>query len=460
MKKLLFYILLLTITSSYAQYTYIPDSSFEHELVIAGYDNAVDGHVLTANIEHITVLYLRGCYISDLTGIQDFTALESLNVNENILTEIDLSQNTNLITFMGDSNYFVHLDFTGNPNIEYISAASQQDVGDFFLETVDVSQCYNLEYLDIGNNRLIETIDVSNSPNLVLFDIGGAPLSEIDVTNCPELEFLDVSRNIATSIDLSQNTQLEFLDIEMSQEIESLDLTHNVNLKTCYCSYVLDVDLSNSISLEFLYVGYDGDPDDTSVGMQELDLTNCISLETLYVVYSNVQEINLNNCPNLKYFYLDQMINLTSFSVRNGHNDDIEDHTHLLDYNWSDDPLFCIEVDDPEAASNMEYPYDIYWGWMANSQYTYAEDCSVSISEEETNNTISVSPNPVTTGFSIENMDVNEIDKITITNQLGQQVKETANSLWVDISDLSKGVYFVKISNKNTQRIIKKIIKD
>jgi Leucine-rich repeat (LRR) protein len=295
---------------------------------------------------------------------------------------------------------------------------------------------------------------------LVFLDIGGANLSELDITNNPQLEYLSISRNEIITIDLSQSILLKYL-ILVGNPIENIDLSYNINLETLRCSAVpfTELDSTNNVNLKYFRFGYDGDPHDSSLGLTELDLSNCIALEHLHLTQCNIQSINLNNCPNLIYFDLYGMYNLTSFSVKNGHNEDIDEHTHLSDYNFTDDPLFCVEVDDPEAASNQEYPYNLHWNWMANPQYSYSDDCELFMSENEieANLEIEIFPNPVVDIFRIENIDV---INVVIYNQLGQKMKSIANTNIVNISDLSSGVYFTNITNGKGNTIIKKIIKE
>ena len=56
----------------YAQITSIPDANFELALVNLGYDNFVDGYVLTSNINSIDSLIVSGCFIESLEGIAAF----------------------------------------------------------------------------------------------------------------------------------------------------------------------------------------------------------------------------------------------------------------------------------------------------------------------------------------------------------------------------------------------------
>ena len=83
-------------TFGFGQTTYVPDDNFEQALIDLGYDDVLDDYVLTANISGVTYLNVSSKEISDLTGIQDFTALTSLQCGNNYLTSLDVSANTAL----------------------------------------------------------------------------------------------------------------------------------------------------------------------------------------------------------------------------------------------------------------------------------------------------------------------------------------------------------------------------
>ena len=73
----------------WGQNTYVPDDNFEQALIDLGYDDTLDDYVLTANISGVTDLDISEEAISDLTVIEDFTALTTLDVSNNTaLTEL------------------------------------------------------------------------------------------------------------------------------------------------------------------------------------------------------------------------------------------------------------------------------------------------------------------------------------------------------------------------------------
>ena len=92
MKKLLLLLFLGFTLVGFSQTTLIPDPNFEQALIDLGYDTApINGSVPTVNISSVTQLGVNDKNISDLTGIEDFTALTYLDCRDNQLTSLDLS---------------------------------------------------------------------------------------------------------------------------------------------------------------------------------------------------------------------------------------------------------------------------------------------------------------------------------------------------------------------------------
>lgn len=109
-------------TSSYetnctSYYTEISDSNFEQKLINLGIDtDGLNGKITTANISSITSLDLSNSNIKDLTGIENFTALNILDCRNNQLTTIDLSKNSNLQILYVTGNPLVYLNLKNGNN--------------------------------------------------------------------------------------------------------------------------------------------------------------------------------------------------------------------------------------------------------------------------------------------------------------------------------------------------------
>ena len=192
--------------SNYVPVTYVPDDNFEQALIDLGYDDVIDDYVVTDSISGVTNLSINNFqneedYISDLTGIGGFTALETLNIPYNSLTTLDMSANTAL-TFL---------------------------------------QCY-------GNN--LTSINVSANTALVELHCGGNELTSLDLTNNTALTILGAQRNSFTSLDLSNNVLLETLFLKEG-DLTSLDLSNNTALGSieCFSNSLDTLDFSNNTAL-------------------------------------------------------------------------------------------------------------------------------------------------------------------------------------------------------------------
>jgi len=136
----------------YAQITTIPDSNFEQALIDLGIDSdgIINGQVLTSDIDTVITLNLFEEGIEDLTGLEDFTALEYLDVSGNILTVLDVSNNIQLkelycsSSIPAPSMFFTSLDLSNNINLEILYA----------------NGLWDLEYLNLknGNNSILTTL--------------------------------------------------------------------------------------------------------------------------------------------------------------------------------------------------------------------------------------------------------------------------------------------------------------
>ena len=191
------------------QTTAIPDANFEQALINLGFDNGViNGSVSTANIDTVSVLQIWGYNISDLTGIENFSALTNLSCMSNQLTSLDVSQNADLITLACGDNQLTNLDVTQNIALQYLGCEANQ------LTSIDVSQNIYLTTLSCYYNQL----------------------TSLDVSYNNELEYLICQENQLTSLDVSQSLDLIFLNCS-SNQIISLDVSQNSVLSDLWCGY-------------------------------------------------------------------------------------------------------------------------------------------------------------------------------------------------------------------------------
>jgi len=195
MKKLLLLPLIAISFISTAQTTAIPDANFEQRLIDLGLDNVIDGGVLTANIDTLTSLNVSSVlFISDLTGIEDFTALTYLDCGINQLTSLDVSQNTALTYLNCYANDLTSLDVSQNTALTYLKFDANQ------ITSLDVSQNTALTHLSCFQNHLT-SIDVTQNTALTVLNCGGNGLLCLNVKNGNNSNF--TSFIAVTNFDLS-----------------------------------------------------------------------------------------------------------------------------------------------------------------------------------------------------------------------------------------------------------------
>ena len=165
--------------------------------------------------------------IFDLTGIEAFTALTSLNCDQNQLASLDVSANTALIELVCSANQLTSLDVSSNTALEEFFISENQ------LTSLDVSNNTALEELSCGENQL-PSLDMSNNTALTHLDCGVNQLTSLNVSNNTALAILDCYLNQLTSLDVSNNTALIELDCA-GNILDSLDVSLNTNLIELYC---------------------------------------------------------------------------------------------------------------------------------------------------------------------------------------------------------------------------------
>jgi Leucine-rich repeat (LRR) protein len=294
------------------KFTLIPDVEFEKVLINSGLDNIQDGKVLTARIAvEKSINYGSTNYnkITDLTGIEDFTALESLTTPNVNLGKLNVSKNTALKTLKCSSNQLTSLDVTNLKNLTYLDCSNNKltvlNINDnIALKTLNTS--YNLlTKLDPSNNisltilnsyyNTITDLNTSKNTALETLNCGSNQLTSLDISNNIILKELIFNENKLNSLDVSKNTALTKL-ICYSNQLSSLDISKNLALSVLECSSnrLTNLDVSRNVALTRLISG-------NSSTLQSLNLKN--GKNTL-ITNSN---ISLSSTPNLYCILVDDV---------------------------------------------------------------------------------------------------------------------------------------------------------
>ena len=80
---------------------------------------------------------------------------------------------------------------------------------------------------------------------------------------------------------------------------------------------------------------------------------------------------------------------------------------------------------------------------------------------ERPNTAFKIYPNPTTGQLNYELNNNYQVEEITIFNAVGQAVKQfqPMNSI-IDLSDLSKGIYFVSVTLDSGEILMEKVVKE
>ena len=146
--------------------TNFPDDTFR-AYVSSNFDTDSDGSLSQTEMDAVTAIRVSGTSstpntVADLTGIEYFTKLETLNCIYNQLTSLNVSKNTALKTIYCYRNQLTSLDVSKNTALEYLNCQYNQ------LTSLDVSNNTALEHLYCSNNQLT-SLDVSNNTALIGF---------------------------------------------------------------------------------------------------------------------------------------------------------------------------------------------------------------------------------------------------------------------------------------------------
>ncbi len=168
-----------------------PDINFYNALIEQGVDTNGDSIISPAEAEVITslnvswnkILDLSGTTfvnrwnkILDLTGIEVFVNLKSLDCSDNLLTSLDVSNNTALERLVCSDNLLTSLDVSNCSNLQRLKCGLNQ-----------------LTSLNVSNNTALKGLDLKNIPSLYQVCVLTIPFPTagvgVDTTDSPNVYF-------------------------------------------------------------------------------------------------------------------------------------------------------------------------------------------------------------------------------------------------------------------------------
>jgi Leucine-rich repeat (LRR) protein len=556
--------------------TVIPDPKFEQVLIDRQLDDVIDGKVATGNIAGVDYLYVSYNDINDLTGIEDFASLTTLEADGNNLSNLDLSNNKLLKSLrvsnnqlntlnvsknsaLNDLNFndnkITTIDITNNTALQYLFCSNNK------ITKIDISQNHSLTQLGANDNSLVNLnikgntnniyyMDLRNNPYLSCIEVDdisfanngsqpqwykdaaanysevacaqytaiqnaafeqylisnvtdeeGAPiddiadgkiltskvlalqsltisaphlsdvsdigafteLKELAVVHNSDLTTLDVSKNInltslsvdgLNNLDVTKNTALTYLNCSQNR-LSSLDVSKNTALTQLYCSNNQLTALNVAENTALIVLDCDNNQL-TSLDVSNNKLLirlNCYSNQLTTLDISQNNQLTNLNCQNN---------NLKTVNLRNGNNTNLEtaNVAKSLKNNGAVYPIgvFGFQGNDPALVvlvDNKSYS-DTNWMAYKDASAVYLENISLGTGEN-TLQDVSITPNPTQGELYINNI---TLDKVTVITLLGNIVKtinfkDGNTSNIVDLSDLTAGLYLVKISSNGLEKTVK-----
>ena len=186
--------------------------------------------------------------------------LQYLNLYWNPLESIDLSGAPNLIVLDVSYTNLKSLDLSGATGLKWLDAYSDGygEDGISMLKTIDVTCLPLLQHLDVHSNELTE-LDLSKNPYLWYLKASGNQLTSIDLSNNTALEYIMLQDNKIATLDVSMLSKLVELTVSKN-ELTTLDLSKNQMLSTLYIdnNHIKTIDLSKLTNLKVIYLNGNG----------------------------------------------------------------------------------------------------------------------------------------------------------------------------------------------------------
>lgn len=143
----------------------------------------------------------------------DQLAQHIITVNEGSITTLNVPENE-----------IISASFSNMPDIDVLN------MDDNLLTELDISTLTKVTSVSISNNQLT-SLSMTANPDINYLDLHGNALSVLDVTNLVKLRNLQLQENQLSALDLSKNTALINMNVD-SNQLTSLDLSTNSALRT------------------------------------------------------------------------------------------------------------------------------------------------------------------------------------------------------------------------------------
>lgn len=420
--------------------------SHTNDFIIEGNSSLQNLHNLgsLSNVEGYLKIIENNSLIN-LDGLQNLEAISPLPSSGGGLF---IKSNSSLVSLYGLNNvHTVAGPLFINDNINLLSLAALSDMN----STITTYYYYNMLEV-IGNTSLISLNGLENFPI--------NSLNVIRIEDNSSLAYCAV-QSVCDYLDGEGYSDFAFisnnaLDCNSVEEVED-DCEYG---EPCYIG---DLELSSQIEVDEFSVNY---PNCNIVSgdliIEGDDIENLNGLSQIAQINGSLYIGIISGNP-----LLTDLSGLSNVSSIEGelwivNNNELEDLNGI--HNISASSIESIEISDNDLLSNcalqnfcnflnQEEPEAVFsfnnTGCNSIEQVEYA--CITEVNEIDRNSLITIYPNPTKNTLNIELNTSEEIETIQIFNQLGSLIYSGDFSNSIDLSNVSSGLYILKIEGPNIQ---------
>lgn len=252
--------------------------------------------------------------ITDITGLEYFTSLETLSLKFNSVSDIKPIEgiSTLKVLILGENPISsINLDKLGEltdlrlygTNISDIDLTKTPKLESLYLQRtnvskVDLTPLQSLDQALLNKCSSLTEIKASNLPSITRIDAVECNLKSFEISDCPSLRELHLNSNKLTSIKMTNLAMLMRLNV--------------------YDNQITSIDVSNLPLLMWLFV-YDNQ-------LTSIDLSANVPLREFRASNNPLTEVNLSTNENIVSLELENMSKMKTLNIKNDFYDEYSEY--------------------------------------------------------------------------------------------------------------------------------------
>ena len=210
-------------------------------IIIINYNDNLKNLTGIQNFESLNFLdcHKTGVTNLDVTNNKD---LISLNCSDTNLTELDITHNTNLTTLMCDGTDISNLNTTNNPELDSLYCSGTN------IRSLDISRNRKLTELNCSDTH-IEDLNLTRNSQLKKLECYNTDITSLYVCDNQNLCILNCDKSRLKYLDLSgKKLKKDMLDIYSEQNDKEQKVDFKYEQKSCNKYKILDIPIDGRVS--------------------------------------------------------------------------------------------------------------------------------------------------------------------------------------------------------------------